>query len=111
MVPGENKRTVDVPPGVHNAKTFFEVGKYLFDQAVLEVEHGIDPTLTAYRKKPAAFAKNFKSQFVAYAQLSFPFNTPIGTTHPKDWWSKLEGSEHGGIIAVSYLLLQDTYVC
>ncbi|KAJ7478934.1 hypothetical protein FB451DRAFT_1338656 [Mycena latifolia] len=85
-IPG---KTPDVPIGVRNAKT------------VLEVEHGIDPVLTAYKKKKTAFTTKFKAQFTAYAQGAFPFNTPLGKDHPITWWRALEGSEHGGIIAMN----------
>ncbi|KAJ7458998.1 ribonuclease H-like domain-containing protein [Mycena latifolia] len=95
-IPG---KTPDVPIGVRNAKTFLAVGQYLFRQGVLEVEHGIDPVLTAYKKKKTAFTTKFKAQFTAYAQGAFPFNTPLGKDHPITWWRALEGSEHGGIIA------------
>ncbi|KAJ7496082.1 ribonuclease H-like domain-containing protein [Mycena galericulata] len=90
----------EVPIGVRNAKTFISVGKYLFDQGAVEVEHGIDPHLIAFKKKKKAFAAKFKAEFTAYAQGAFPFNTPLGTMRPLDWWRKLEGTEHGGILAM-----------
>ncbi|KAJ7213203.1 ribonuclease H-like domain-containing protein [Mycena rebaudengoi] len=88
-----------VPIGVRNPKTFLAVAKYLFDQATREIKHGSNPVLTAFAGRPAAFARQFKAQFGAYAQGSFPFNTPIGETHPADWWASLKGSDHGGIMA------------
>ncbi|KAJ6610939.1 hypothetical protein B0H10DRAFT_2058245 [Mycena sp. CBHHK59/15] len=30
---------------------------------------------------------------------AFPFNKPLGKTHPLDWWRALEGTERGGILA------------
>ncbi|KAJ7758880.1 ribonuclease H-like domain-containing protein [Mycena maculata] len=96
-IPGKNKAP-EPPIGVKNAKTFFTVAQYLFDQAVIEIEHGIDPTLMAYRKKKTAFSGKFKQQFAAYAQGEFPFNSPLGSMRPIDWWCALERSEHGGII-------------
>ncbi|KAJ7077040.1 hypothetical protein C8R44DRAFT_896418 [Mycena epipterygia] len=95
-IPG---KTPDVPIGIRNAKTFTAVGSYLFKQGVLEVEHGIDPVLVAYKKKGRSFSAKFKAQFTAFAQSAFPFNTPLGNQHPIIWWRALEGSEHGGIIA------------
>ncbi|KAJ7041752.1 ribonuclease H-like domain-containing protein [Mycena alexandri] len=92
--------TPDVPVGIRNPKTFIAVGKYLFDQGVVEIEHGVDPVLIAFKKKKTSFVKNFKSQFTAYGQGVFPFNTPLGTMHPRMWWRTLEASEHGGIIAL-----------
>ncbi|KAJ7713729.1 ribonuclease H-like domain-containing protein [Mycena metata] len=97
-IPGTEKAP-EAPIGVRHAKTFFTVGKFLFEQATAEIEHGIDPVLTAFKPKKKAFADKFKLQFTAYAQGAFPFNTPLGNTHPLDWWRALEGSEHGGIIA------------
>ncbi|KAJ7818920.1 ribonuclease H-like domain-containing protein [Mycena leptocephala] len=92
-------QTLEVPIGVKNAKTFNAVGKYLFDQGAVEVEHGIDPILVAFKRKNKRFVKQFKEQFTAYAQGAFPFNTPLGKMRPLDWWRKHEGSENGGILA------------
>ncbi|KAJ7017102.1 ribonuclease H-like domain-containing protein [Mycena alexandri] len=97
--------TPDAPIGIRNPKTFIAVGKYLFDQGVVEIEHGVDPVLVAFKKKKSSFVKNFKSQFTAYGQGAFPFNTPLGTMHPGTWWRTLEASEHGGIIAALALKL------
>ncbi|KAJ7915205.1 ribonuclease H-like domain-containing protein [Mycena leptocephala] len=92
-------QTLEVPIGVKNAKTFNAVGKYLFDQGTVEVKHGIDPILVAFKKKNKRFVKQFKEQFTAYAQGAFPYNTPLGKMRPLDWWRKHEGSENGGILA------------
>ncbi|KAJ7137522.1 hypothetical protein C8R43DRAFT_1132121 [Mycena crocata] len=89
----------NVPAGVRNPKTFLIVAAYLYALGVTEIEYGIDPVLVAFKKKSQAFTAQFKTQLVAYAQGAFPFNTPIGTTHPLDWWQALEGSEHGGVLA------------
>ncbi|KAJ7434270.1 ribonuclease H-like domain-containing protein [Mycena galericulata] len=97
-IPGTQKAP-EAPLGVQNAKTFFAVAEYLFEQAVIEVEHGIDPTLIAFQKKKKTFSEQFKLQFLSYAQGSFPFNTPLGGMRPIDWWRALEGSPHGGIVA------------
>ncbi|KAJ7629632.1 hypothetical protein DFH06DRAFT_1338051 [Mycena polygramma] len=87
------------PIGVRNAKTFFAVGAYLYKLGVTEVEHGIDPVLVAFRTKRKTFTEQFKLQWTAYAQGAYPFNTPLGDEPPMKWWERLEGSEHGGIIA------------
>ncbi|KAJ7482891.1 ribonuclease H-like domain-containing protein [Mycena galericulata] len=92
MIPGTQKAP-EAPLGVQNAKTFFAVAEYLFEQAVIEVEHGIDPTLIAFQKKKKTFSEQFKLQFLSYAQGSFPFNTLLGGMRP------IEGSPHGGIVA------------
>ncbi|KAJ6542163.1 ribonuclease H-like domain-containing protein [Mycena vulgaris] len=97
-IPGTQKAP-DALIGVRNAKTFHAVGEYLFRQGALEVENGIDPVLILYKTKKRTFSNKFKTQFVAYAQGAFPFNTPIGNMQPITWWRALEGSEHGGIIA------------
>jgi hypothetical protein len=60
------------------------VGKYLFNQGALEVEHGAEPHLILFKKKTGTFAKKFKEQFTAYAQGAFPVNTPLGKTRPLD---------------------------
>ncbi|KAJ7810560.1 ribonuclease H-like domain-containing protein [Mycena leptocephala] len=97
-IPGTRKPP-KAPIGVQNAKTFFEVGEYLYELGMVEVEHGIDPVLIAFKKRKSVLATKFKSQFTAYAQGAFPFNTPLGNTRLLKWWQALEGSEHGGIIA------------
>ncbi|KAJ6501823.1 ribonuclease H-like domain-containing protein, partial [Mycena vulgaris] len=103
-IPGTQKAP-DAPIGVRNAKTFHAVGEYLFRQGALEVENGIDPVLIPYKRKKHTFSNKFKTQFVAYAQGAFPFNTPIGNMQPITWWRALEGSEHGGIVAALALKL------
>ncbi|KAF7350324.1 hypothetical protein MVEN_01336900 [Mycena venus] len=97
-IPG-TRNSPEVPIGVQNAKTFFTVAEYLYQLGITEVEHGADPVLVAFKKKKRVFADKFKSQFTAYAQGAFPFNTPIADRHPIHWWKVLEGSEHGGIVA------------
>ncbi|KAJ7033550.1 ribonuclease H-like domain-containing protein [Mycena alexandri] len=96
-IPGTEKAR-EAPIGVRHAKTFFTVGEYLFEQAITEIDHGVDPVLISFKRKKKAFADKFKSQFTGYAQGAFPFNIPIGNMRPIDWWRTLEGSEHGGII-------------
>jgi hypothetical protein len=100
-IPGTRKPPT-APIGVQSAKTFFAVGEYLYELGMVEVENGIDPVLVAFKRKKSALAKKFQSQFTAYAQGAFPFNTPLGNTRPLKWWQALEGSEHGGIVAVSF---------
>ncbi|KAJ7078626.1 ribonuclease H-like domain-containing protein, partial [Mycena crocata] len=89
-----------VPIGVRNPTTFKEVGAYLYKIGLIEVDHSVNPVLVAFKKKKLAFKKQFVTQFGVYAQGSFPFNTLLGDTHPLVWWRRLEGSEHGGLLAV-----------
>ena len=91
-----------VPPGIRNPKTFLEVGQYLHALLVAEMTHGCDPFLAEWKDKPKAFGKAYQMQFIAYAQGAYPFTTPLmaGQT-PLQWWMAFEGTEHGGILAVS----------
>ncbi len=93
-----------VPPGIRNPKTFLEVGRYLHMLLVAEMSDGCDPFLAEWKEKPKAFGKAYQTQFIAYAQGAYPFTTPLtaGQT-PLQCWMVFEGTEHGGILAVSSL--------
>jgi hypothetical protein len=93
-----------VPAGIRNPKTFLEVGEYLHMLLVAEMSHGCDPFLAEWKERPKAFGKAYQTQFIAYAQGAYPFTTPLtaGQT-PLQWWMAFEGTEHGGILAVSSL--------
>lgn len=91
-----------VPPGIRSPQTFLQVGEYLHSLLVIEINHGVNPFLTKWRKRPQAFTKAYQAQFTAYAQGTYPFNTPMGQGQdPLNWWGALEGSPNGGILAVS----------
>ena len=91
-----------VPPGIRNPKTFLEVGKYLHTLLIAEVHNGCDPFLAEWKDKPKAFGKAYQTQFIAYAQGAYPFTTPLTVGQsPLQWWMAFEGTEHGGILAVS----------
>ena len=44
----------------------------------VEVNHGANPFLIAWKGQPAAFTKAFQAQFTAYTQGAYPFMTPLG---------------------------------
>lgn len=91
-----------VPPGIRNPKTFLEVGKYLHTLLIAEIHNGCDPFLAEWKEKPKAFGKAYQMQFIAYAQGAYPFTTPLAVGQsPLQWWMAFEGTEHGGILAVS----------
>lgn len=90
-----------VPPGISSPKTFVQVGAALLDMLAAEVNHGSDVYLTAWKGRPGAFTKVFQAQFVAYAQGSYPFTTPLGQDEdPLAWWLRYEGTANAGILAV-----------
>ena len=91
-----------VPQGIHNPQTFLQVGKYLHILLVAEINHGTDPFLAQWKNKPKAFTRAYQTQFVAYAQGAYLFTTPLAAGQlPLEWWMAFEGTESGGILAVS----------
>ncbi|KAF8060837.1 ribonuclease H-like domain-containing protein [Lyophyllum atratum] len=89
-----------VPPGIKSPKTFLEVGRYLLEIAVNEINHGSNPVLTSWKPRPTAFTRAYQAQFTAYAQRSYPFNVPLGEDQdPLDWWLALEETPNAEILA------------
>lgn len=91
-----------VPLGVRHPKTFVEVGTYLHHLLVIEIAHGSNPFLLRFKNKPSALVRTFKTQYTAYAQGIHPFGVPLGPGQtPREYWCIFEGTEDGGVLAVS----------
>lgn len=91
-----------VPEGIKNPTTFLEIGRYLLLLATIEIEHGVNPVLTAWKGKSAAFSNAFKSQFKAYSLHGHPFSAPLTQLQtPLSWWEALSELPNASILAVS----------
>lgn len=94
-------KSPSVPPGIKNPRIFKEIGEYLFTLIVTEVKHGRNEFLKTFRNRPVSLAEQYKAQFTAYSQSSYPFATPLGEGQsPLEWWRAFEGTANGGILAV-----------
>ncbi|KAF5312309.1 hypothetical protein D9619_003512 [Psilocybe cf. subviscida] len=93
-------KSPSVPPGIKNPGTFKEIGEYLFSLVVTEVKHGRNEYLKTFKNRPVSLSEQYKAQFTAYAQGSYPFTTPLGDGQsPLEWWRGFEGTANGGILA------------
>lgn len=96
-----NKGVRDVPLGIQSPKMFKEVGAYLLTLMITEINEGVNPSFTVWKGRGKAFIAAYQTQFTAYAQGAYPFNTPLGDgENPLDWWRALHGSANGGILSV-----------
>lgn len=105
VLPAPKSAPPIVPPGVHNPRTFLEIGAYLYSLLVIEVNHGADDFLSAWKSRPKTFSQCYQAQFTAYAQGSYPFQTPLSLDQsPLHWWKQYEKTDNAGILAVCLFL-------
>ena len=101
------KEPPKVPPGIRNPKTFLEVGGYLHNLLIAEINHGSNPYLAHWKNKAQSLTKQYQAQFTAYAQGAFPLKIPLSYNQSSlKWWRGYEGSDH-----VVFLLCVTSFLC